>query len=499
MITTRMSLATILIPQSLDKKQALRLRRLGLAALSYTLTLGLLAVAWWFGTLATAAAIQVATAYLIINLATYAAIRSGFNLRFSDPSLTLFQMLVAITVAMFIAYNMNDGRSVALFGCFFVFLFGTFHLSLRQFAVATAFTLFAYAVVISSLVKWKPEMIHDIRGELMAWLILAGFLPCFSIVGGQVNALRRKSRQRAEELRLFTDNVPAMTVAYDANLRCQFVNRRFAEFFGLSVDQALSMHIRDVIGADNFRPIEHHYADVLLGRPVTYQRQHRTPGGELHHLEIRLIPHIGEAGQCQGCFSVEADITEYKEVEKRIQRLAHHDSLTGLPNRLLFSDRLNQAINIAKRDSSQFALLYIDLDKFKSVNDSLGHAAGDELLKLAASKILHQVRETDTVARVGGDEFIVILTNIALNSDAIAVVDKILTCFATPFHLGVDGRSVNVGASIGIAIYPSEGQDSNALVNAADAAMFRVKQANASLMAAGEAMHSSDRQILIGR
>ena len=103
------------------------------------------------------------------------------------------------------------------------------------------------------------------------------------------------------------------------------------------------------------------------------------------------------------------DITEHKLAEERIQRVAHHDSLTGLPNRLLFNDRLAQAISLAKRDSRQFALLYLDLDRFKPVNDTLGHAAGDELLKSVGARIRRQVRESDTVARIGGDEFTVIL------------------------------------------------------------------------------------------
>lgn len=471
-----MSRLTPLIPPSLDEKQLLRLRRLGLAAFAYALSIGLLGITWWFGVLALSTALEVAAVYLAINIGLYGAIRSGFNLRFKDPSLTLFQILTAISVIMYITYHMQDGRNVALFGCFLVFLFGTFHLSTPQFAIATVYTLAAYGLVITAVTLWRPESIRDVRSEWMSWLIFAGFLPCFSIVGGQINELRRKSRARAQELRLFTDNVPAMTVSYDENLRCRFVNRRFAEFFGLSVETALGLHLRDVVGQETFASIQSYYEDVLRGNPVTYHRTHRLPNGESCYLEIKLLPHIAKNGRCLGCFSVASDITEHKLTEERIQRVAHHDSLTELPNRLLFNDRLTQAIHLAKRDASQFALLYIDLDKFKAVNDRLGHNAGDELLKQAAMRIRGQVRESDTVARVGGDEFTVILSDIARREDADVVAEKIVAAIADPFCVTPEGAMAEVGASIGISAYPADGLDANALVRSADTAMYAEKQ-----------------------
>lgn len=477
-----MNLRTFLIPPALDANQALRLRRFGLAVLGYVLSLIFLTVAWWVGVLTAATSVAAAAAFLAINVGVYAAIRSGFNLRFGDPSLTLFQILTAITVAMYIAFNMQDDRSVALFGCFYVLLFGTFHLRMRQFAIATVYTLAAYALVILLLQKFRLEAIRDIRLEWMTWLVLATFLPCFSIVGEKINALRRNSRATAEELRLFTDNVPAMTVSYDENLRCRFVNKRFAEFFGRSVEQTLGLHLKDVVGAETFSLIEGYYAQVLNGQPVTYHRTHRLPNGEDRHLEIKLLPHLDSDGRSLGCFSVAADITEHKLTEERMQRVAHYDSLTELPNRILFNDRLNQAIHLAKRDSGQFALLYIDLDRFKTVNDRLGHSAGDELLKQVARRIREEVRESDTVARVGGDEFTVILSDTARRDDAEAVADKIVAAIAAPFAIGGNGVSVEVGASIGIAVYPSEGQDADELVQAADSAMYGAKRFRTSSM-----------------
>ena len=173
--------------------------------------------------------------------------------------------------------------------------------------------------------------------------------------------------------------------------------------------------------------------------------------------------------------SLAAELTE-----ERSQAVAHHDGLTGLPNRLLFNDRLNQAISLAKRDSRQFALLYLDLDKFKPVNDTLGHAVGDELLENVATRIRQQVRESDTVARVGGDEFTVILPDISKREETETVARKIIAALATPFQLGSQMQSVSIGTSIGIALYPAAATDAEALIKAADAAMYDAKQVRGS-------------------
>jgi diguanylate cyclase (GGDEF)-like protein/PAS domain S-box-containing protein len=605
-----MNLAAVLIPPSLDAKQALRLRRFGLAALSYVLATALVALASTFGMLPASAALEVAAAYLAINLGLYAVIRSGFNLRFEDPSLTRFQIVVAITVLMYIVYHMDDGRNIALFGCFIVFLFGIFSLRAREFAVVTLYTLAAYALVINLLMHLRPQAIHDVPLEWMTWLVLAGLLPCFTIVGGQFNTLRRKLRESearfrsltemssdfywesdtehrltqrasadkklstvsvfrqgaqigqrrweipylspdeagwqahraaldthrpfrdfelsrlgadgaeryisisgdpvfdesgafkgyrgvgtditarkqaehalrdsAEKLRLFADNVPAMAVSWDENLRCRFANKVFTGFYGLVLEDIMGKHVREILGEEVYREIEGHLAQTLRGHPVTYQSTRKLPNGEPRYLEINLLPHIGDQGKILGCFAVTTDITEHKLAEERIQRVAHHDSLTGLANRLLFNDRLEQAISLAKRDSRQFALLYLDLDKFKPVNDTLGHSAGDELLQAVAARIRHQVRESDTVARVGGDEFTVILPDIAKREEAETVAKKIIAAIAAPFQIGSQMQSVDIGTSIGIAVYPADGRDADALVTAADAAMYSAKQVGSS-------------------
>lgn len=166
-------------------------------------------------------------------------------------------------------------------------------------------------------------------------------------------------------------------------------------------------------------------------------------------------------------------ITRLKQTNEQILHLAHHDILTALPNRILFYDRLNQAITRARRDNELFAVLFLDLDGFKIINDTFGHDVGDALLIEVAKRIVACVRDSDTVARMGGDEFTVILSNVRTLNSKDRVVKKIGEAIARPFVL--NGRKCSVSVSIGIALYPDNGKTAEQLVKIADAAMYLAK------------------------
>ncbi|HTE39949.1 MAG TPA: EAL domain-containing protein, partial [Steroidobacteraceae bacterium] len=161
------------------------------------------------------------------------------------------------------------------------------------------------------------------------------------------------------------------------------------------------------------------------------------------------------------------------EREQALFRQAHYDSLTQLPNRLLFKDRLEQEIAHARRDTTQLAVLFIDLDRFKNINDSLGHTAGDELLRLAAARLVAELRDGDTIARLGGDEFTVILPKIKNLAEVSRICERLVGSLAAPFTL--DANDYFVGASVGIAVYPACGDSVEELVRNADTAMYRAK------------------------
>ena len=292
----------------------------------------------------------------------------------------------------------------------------------------------------------------------------------------EIKQAEQALRESAVQLRLFADNVPAMSIVYDEKLHCLFANKRFAEYFGLTSSSIVGKHLREIVGEEAYQEIKVHFERVLQGYPTGYERTRHLPDGEARHLDVKLIPHIGEQGQVRGLFAVTSDITERKEEENRIRQLAQRDALTGVANRLLFDEHLRRALSLSARTGHQVALLYIDLDNFKPVNDTLGHDAGDELLKSAAERITQQVRESDTVARLGGDEFAVILPHIAGPHDAAVVAQRILDVLTKPYRLAPGGRDVRIGSSIGIAICPADGRQAEALVKAADAAMYQAKQ-----------------------
>lgn len=180
-----------------------------------------------------------------------------------------------------------------------------------------------------------------------------------------------------------------------------------------------------------------------------------------------------------------ASAIERKKMHDRLQHMALYDALTNLPNRLLFSDRLQSALYRASREQSQFAVLYLDLDKFKQVNDEAGHAVGDLLLQQAAERIKHAVRSSDTVARFGGDEFVVLLEHIDELSMAQTVAEKIRLAVNTPFALA--GTQFSVYPSIGISVFPSQGVDEKQLLLEADRAMYRAKNAGGNQVSCGGA------------
>ncbi|HEY6928770.1 MAG TPA: PAS domain S-box protein, partial [Thermoanaerobaculia bacterium] len=179
----------------------------------------------------------------------------------------------------------------------------------------------------------------------------------------------------------------------------------------------------------------------------------------------------GEATLIEGTV---IDITERKRAEEKIEHLAFHDTLTGLPNRLLFNDRLDLALRQSRRNEQKLATLFLDLDRFKVINDSLGHTTGDELLTAVAERIIGSVRQGDTVARLGGDEFIVLVPGIAQADDASKIAQKILDAVRLPIR--IRERDLFVTTSIGVAIYPTDGKDSDTLIRNADTAMYRAKE-----------------------
>jgi diguanylate cyclase (GGDEF)-like protein/PAS domain S-box-containing protein len=286
---------------------------------------------------------------------------------------------------------------------------------------------------------------------------------------------RRKAEQ---DLRLaagvFANSYDAILVT-DADNRIVSVNKAFTEITGYSADEAVG---RTPSLLQSGRHDRSFYQSLWtqLQESGHWQGEiwNRRKDGEIYPewLSISVIQNgQGKAANYIGIFT---DITRAKEAQDYIQFLAHYDPLTRLPNRLLLQDRLAQAISSAQRADGKVAVMFLDLDRFKNINDSLGHECGDALLVEVATRLKRALREEDTVARLGGDEFVVVLRNVRSADDVGPVAHKILDTLHDPFLL--DPHQLTVTSSIGISLYPDDGTDSNILMKNADAAMYAAKQ-----------------------
>jgi diguanylate cyclase (GGDEF)-like protein len=280
-------------------------------------------------------------------------------------------------------------------------------------------------------------------------------------------------KQAISSLKTYAENIiaglPVGLIVLDAGMRVLDVNRAF---LGL-VNQA---KVSDV-ELDEILPISElrKQAKELLVSGAGVARVEARLDGKQLQVTLTGIEHAGE----QRLLLVVEDITQRKDVETRLAHLATHDALTGLPNRNLLEDRLTQAVVHASRHQRAAGTLFLDLDRFKVVNDSLGHNVGDELLRAVAERLLRCVREGDTVARLGGDEFVVVLNDLARPQDAALVARKILDSFVHPFHVDVPdvgAQEFFFTASIGISLYPNDGSDLPLLLKHADTSMYRAKK-----------------------
>ncbi len=231
------------------------------------------------------------------------------------------------------------------------------------------------------------------------------------------------------------------------------------------------------IHPDDRIPVDAAIHAYLDGHSTNYYNEHRVTcrDGSVKWVLARgmIVSHTAN-GKPLRMIGTLSDITERKNMEDRMRHLAHYDPLTELPNRALLNERLQQSVLKARRDKSSMALMFLDLDKFKPVNDTLGHETGDLLLKQVAQRLLNSMRASDTVARIGGDEFVVLLHAIDLESDATLVADKILHAIKQPFS--INRHTIDISGSIGIAVYPQHGDDEKLLLINADVAMYQAKQ-----------------------
>ena len=285
-----------------------------------------------------------------------------------------------------------------------------------------------------------------------------------------------KRKQTEEELRLraqMLDSASDTIFVLDLDGNFVYLNEAAWKSRGYTLNEMMGINLHALDTPEYAKIIETRFRELMEKGQCIFESAHRRKDGSVMPVEIssRLI----ETGGRKLLLSVIRDITERKQAEEKMLHLAHYDALTGLPNRTLFHDRLEQEIKKAHRAGLKMALLFIDLDRFKEVNDTLGHRMGDLMLVETARRIGGCVRETDTVARLGGDEFIIILSELDDASSIERVAENILQKLAEPFQLG--NEVAHVSASIGITLYPNDATGIEDLLKDADQAMYAAKNA----------------------
>lgn len=298
-------------------------------------------------------------------------------------------------------------------------------------------------------------------------------------LGGLVGTIldiseRKRAEKELQKLSLAVEQSPASVMITDLCGNIEYVNPKFTRVTGYSLAEVQGINPRFLksgsMSSDQYREL---WETLAAGEEWHGDFHNRKKDGSLFWERASISPVRDSSGDITHYVAVKEDITDRKQYEQQLEYLATHDELTGLANRALLLDRLNQAMHYADRSQRPIAVLLLDLDRFKIVNDSLGHAAGDRLLCCVAKRIQKEVRETDTVARLGGDEFVVLLTDLADEDDVGRIANKILLALCDPIQL--DGHQISLTGSLGVSLYPADGDEAEGLIRNSDLAMYRAK------------------------
>ncbi|MEE9488021.1 MAG: diguanylate cyclase, partial [Candidatus Brocadiales bacterium] len=268
---------------------------------------------------------------------------------------------------------------------------------------------------------------------------------------------------------------PAIIMMTDTKGCIEYVNPKFTEITGYAAEEVIGKNPRFLkSGEMTGREYKRLWETIMSGGTWHGKLHNKKKSGELYWESASISPIRAPEGASIGFVKVAEDITEHKRVEETIHQMAYYDPVTGLPNRTLFNDRLGVAITQAHRRKEKLAVMFLDLDHFKVINDTLGHGVGDQLLKAVGERLKRCLREGDTVARQGGDEFTILLPGVKHEEDAFNVARKVLETIKEPFL--ISNHELNITTSIGIVLYPDDGGDAESLLRNADAAMYHAKE-----------------------
>ncbi len=313
------------------------------------------------------------------------------------------------------------------------------------------------------------DSLKDIRTRDEIGLLASSFLRLATKLNQALGSLRRS----AEDWQRTFDAVKEAVVILDRESRIVRMNRRAEDWFRTSLQKVQGQFCYSVLFGASAPP--EHWPDVATLKEhqrVIWSDELNVLHG-MHGIFEFTLTQVAGHGETAGAVLIINDITERAKSEKLIREMAFYDQLTGLPNRYLLQDRIQQAIEAASRGERKVGIMFIDLDRFKELNDLLGHDAGDGALRETAARILTCLRKNDTLSRIGGDEFVVVLQDVAESGETVRIAERIIAAQTLP--MTIVGREVSVTMSIGIAFYPDDGKEAETLLKNADTAMYQAK------------------------
>lgn len=398
------------------------------------------------------------------------------------PDLRLFD----VTGKGVFALDLDDGGRVVALGAMAAALLGKDREDLIErlpaevfpLAVAQAVQDCATLATFPSRVIQTPLPTRLIADRSVEWSLhgLPAGAERIALLEANDVTLRKRNDNRLRNMARAVEQSPISVVITDVKGVIEYVNPRFTQISGYGYDEAIG--VTPAIVKSGFTSPQQYrelWETITAGREWQGELLNRRKNGDLFWEHISISPIRDDTGTIVRFVAVKEDVTMRKEYEKRLLYQAHYDDLTKLPNRLLSIDRLTQALARADRNREYVGVAFIDLDNFKKVNDTLGHTYGDDLLRVAARRLVGCIRASDTVGRLGGDEFLIVLPDLHDPAHALSVADKILEAFQEPFL--ILGHSITTTASVGLTIFPGDGREANILLRNADSAMYRAKDA----------------------
>ena len=373
---------------------------------------------------------------------------------------------VYLLVTLESAFLFDDKRDVWLIGTLGAVLYG---------ALLLAEGLHLLSPIAMPFID--ASLYHDVLFQVLQWLWVAGMNAAVAFIGAFLMDVLRRDHARVKEgeeaLLGFINSANDLIFCCNSEGTVIYSNTICRDVLNFGHEEYGCHSLFDFVTPDARENLRKQFFNVKNDNKADHIELQLSSGGVDSLFVEMSLSGSSQGGNTSTVWGVCRDITERKIAQHELYKLAHHDILTGLPNRVLLEDRLQQAKALSHRINSPFAVLFLDLDRFKMINDTLGHSVGDELLRMVSARLKRTLRETDTVARIGGDEFIILLSSVSDRSDVAVLSDKILKSLTLPFKLR--DHELFISTSLGVCMYPDDGQDTEEMMKKADIAMYHAK------------------------